>query len=55
MDSAVAAVRMGSESQRHHLRGGDDEVVICRKGSLRGRSMRMGVAGCGHLGALPQR
>ena len=29
--------------------GGDDEVVICRGGSLRGAGCRMGVAGCGHL------
>ena len=27
--------------------GGDDEVVICRGGSLRGAGCRMGVAGCG--------
>ena len=29
--------------------GGDDEVVICRGGGLRGVRCRMGVAGCGHL------
>ncbi|BAI64052.1 transcriptional regulator [Rothia mucilaginosa DY-18] len=29
--------------------GGDDEVVIIRRISLRGTGCRMGVAGCGHL------
>ena len=29
--------------------GGDDEVVICRGGSLRGARCSGGVAGCGHL------